>query len=325
MEKIIEVNHLTKKFQNFLAINDISFSIKKNSFVSVLGPNGAGKTTLLEILEGIQNPTSGEVKIFNREWQKGRNFLKKRIGLCLQETNFIEKLKVKETFELFASFHNVSKKRIEEVISKVFLNEKKNELVKNLSGGQKQRLAIGLAILHKPEILFLDEPTVGLDPEIRQSIWSLLLDLRLEYSLTVILTTHYMEEAEKLSDYIFLINKGKIISEGTLGEIYQKFNKNIKVEFDLNTDQEGIKKIENYSNSRRYFSFKIERDEIKKNLYRFTHEITNQLDLIKIIDEWFLFFKKNKIDFSYVEIHKPNLNDIFLEITGTSLNSEGSL
>ncbi|MFN3247293.1 MAG: ABC transporter ATP-binding protein [Leptonema sp. (in: bacteria)] len=176
MNPIIEVKNLKKRFKDFWALKGIDLEIPPGTFVSVLGPNGAGKTTLLEILEGLQKPTEGVVKLFQREWTKeNEKFLKQKIGLCLQETRFIDKLTVREIMMVFSSIYDVSKSRVDEVIDLLNLNDKKNTYTENLSGGQKQRLALAISILHEPELLFLDEPTTGLDPEARKNIWDVLL------------------------------------------------------------------------------------------------------------------------------------------------------
>ncbi len=180
-----------------------------------MGPNGAGKTTLVEMIEGIQKPDSGDITIMGKHWKGNEDELHRIIGLSLQETRFIDKLRVTETLQLFASFFNLGRERVNEIINIVGLEEKRKSYVVNLSGGQRQRLAIGIALINTPAILLLDEPTTGLDPNARREIWDILHRLKNESETSMILTTHYMEEAENLCDYIVIMDNGIILREGT--------------------------------------------------------------------------------------------------------------
>ncbi|GHT68450.1 ABC transporter ATP-binding protein [Bacteroidia bacterium] len=217
----IEVNNVFKSFKQVRAVNGISFHIRQGEFIGLLGPNGAGKTTLVEMMEGLKNPDSGEILIQGKNWKKHETELRKIIGLSLQETRFTEKLKVQETLLLFASFFNLDEKRVSEVVELTGLESKLTALVGTLSGGQRQRLALAVALLNKPQILFLDEPTTGLDPHSRLDLWHILKTLKDEGDTTLILTTHYMEEAESLCDYIIIIDEGKILKEGNLKELLE--------------------------------------------------------------------------------------------------------
>jgi ABC-2 type transport system ATP-binding protein len=217
----IEVNNVFKSFKQVRAVNGISFHIRQGEFVGLLGPNGAGKTTMVEMMEGLKNPDSGEILIQGKTWKKHEAKLREIIGLSLQETRFTEKLKVQETLLLFASFFKLDDRRANEVVELTGLESKRNALVGTLSGGQRQRLALAVALLNKPQILFLDEPTTGLDPHSRLDLWRILKTLKEEGNTTLILTTHYMEEAESLCDYIIIINEGKILREGKLEELLE--------------------------------------------------------------------------------------------------------
>jgi ABC-2 type transport system ATP-binding protein len=217
----IEVNNVFKSFKQVRAVNGITFHIRQGEFIGLLGPNGAGKTTLVEMMEGLKNPDSGEILIQGKNWKKQETDLRKIIGLSLQETRFTEKLKVQETLLLFASFFNLDEKRVSEVVELTGLESKLTALVGTLSGGQRQRLALAVALLNKPQILFLDEPTTGLDPHSRLDLWRILKTLKDEGDTTLILTTHYMEEAESLCDYIIIIDEGKILKEGNLKELLE--------------------------------------------------------------------------------------------------------
>jgi ABC-2 type transport system ATP-binding protein len=218
-ECVIEVRDVHKSFKDVKAVRGIDLSISRGQFVAILGPNGAGKTTLVEMIEGIQKPDRGEILITGKPWKGNEGELRNLIGLSLQETHFIDKLTVFETLRLFASFFALGKERVEEVIALVGLEEKRKAWVVNLSGGQRQRLALGIALLNNPAILLLDEPTTGLDPTARREIWSILMQLKAHEGTSMILTTHYMEEAERLCDRIVIIDHGTVLRQGTLAEL----------------------------------------------------------------------------------------------------------
>jgi ABC-2 type transport system ATP-binding protein len=218
-DPVIEVKNVVKSFKTVRAIRGIDLRIFQGQFVALLGPNGAGKTTLVEMIEGIQKPDRGEIFILGKKWRGNEDELRNVIGLSLQETRFIDKLTVRETVKLFASFFELGDARVEEIISVVGLEEKKKSYVVNLSSGQRQRLALGIALLNDPKILLLDEPTTGLDPNARREIWLILKELKERSQTSLILTTHYMEEAERLCDRIVIIDNGLILKEGTLEEL----------------------------------------------------------------------------------------------------------
>jgi ABC-2 type transport system ATP-binding protein len=216
---VIEVKEVWKSFKTVQAVKGINLNIPKGKYIALLGPNGAGKTTLVEMIEGIQKPDKGDITIMGKHWKGNEDELHRILGLSLQETRFIDKLRVTETLRLFAGFFNLGKKRVDEIIKIVGLEEKKKSYVVNLSGGQRQRLAIGIALINYPAILLLDEPTTGLDPNARREIWEILQNLKKDSETSMILTTHYMEEAEKLCDYIIIMDDGSILREGTLDQL----------------------------------------------------------------------------------------------------------
>jgi ABC-2 type transport system ATP-binding protein len=216
---VIEVKNVWKSFKTIQAVRGISLKIPKGQFTALLGPNGAGKTTLVEMIEGIQKPDEGEITIMGKHWKGNEDELHRIIGLSLQETRFIDKLRVSETLILFASFFNLGRERVDEIIKIVGLEEKRRSYVVNLSGGQRQRLAIGIALINTPAVLLLDEPTTGLDPNARREIWDILHGLKNMSETSMILTTHYMEEAENLCDYIVIMDNGIILREGTLDQL----------------------------------------------------------------------------------------------------------
>ncbi|MFL5731037.1 MAG: ABC transporter ATP-binding protein, partial [Cytophagaceae bacterium] len=233
-EEIIKISKVSKTFKDLKAVNELSLTIRSGEYVALLGPNGAGKTTLIEMIEGIQFPDQGEITIAGKNWSSHERELHNIIGLSLQETKFIDKLSVEETLNLFASFYKLGKPRTEEVLDLVNLQMKRKTFVVNLSGGQRQRLALGIALLNEPKILLLDEPTTGLDPTARREIWNILEKLRKEKGTTMILTTHYMEEAEYLCDRILIMDKGQFLAEGTLAELISKHGEGDVIEFGLN-------------------------------------------------------------------------------------------
>jgi ABC-2 type transport system ATP-binding protein len=216
---VIEVKDVHKSFKAVRAVRGVDLRIRQGEFVAILGPNGAGKTTLVEMIEGIQKPDRGEIAILGKKWKGHADELHSVIGLSLQETRFVDKLRVTETLRLFASFYQLGQDRVDEIVSIVGLEDKKKSYVVNLSGGQRQRLALGLSLLNRPKILLLDEPTTGLDPNARREIWAILRGLKKDSATSLILTTHYMEEAEQLCDTIVIMFEGKVLREGTLRDL----------------------------------------------------------------------------------------------------------
>lgn len=214
---IIKVEHLTKKYQDFIAINNLSFEVPKGIIFGILGPNGAGKTTTLEIIETIKPKTSGKVFVDGFDLDKNSAAIKNIIGVQLQSAGFYPNLNLIELIQLFSGLYNVKTNPME-VLSWVQLEEKAKAKYKELSGGQKQRFSVATTIIHKPKIVFLDEPTTGLDPHARRNLWELILGLK-NKGITVVLTTHYMEEAEYLCDQLIVMDHGEKIAEGSPEEL----------------------------------------------------------------------------------------------------------
>jgi ABC-2 type transport system ATP-binding protein len=213
----VVVRGLQKDYGKVEAVRGISFEIETGACFGLLGPNGAGKTTTVEILEGLLAATAGEVEVLGRHWSRDGREIRERLGVCLQETVLSEKLEVGETLALFRAFYREGRTP-EAVIDEVGLGEKRRARVGELSGGQKQRLAVACALVGDPELLFLDEPTTGLDPQSRRQVWDLVRDVKAR-GRTVLLTTHYMDEAEKLCDRIAVIDHGQFIAEETPREL----------------------------------------------------------------------------------------------------------
>jgi len=307
-EVVIDVQAVFKSFKKVKAVKGVDLQVRKGQFLALLGPNGAGKTTLVEMIEGIQKPDSGKIYIKGQTWQRHAESLHRIIGLSLQETRFIDKLNVRETLRLFTSFYELPLGRIDEIIDLTGLQEKSKSYVVNLSGGQRQRLALGIALLNQPEILLLDEPTTGLDPTARRDIWNILLGLREKCETSLILTTHYMEEAEQLCDYIVLIDKGQIISEGTLEQLLAREGDAKNIDFTLdgnlsNFDISGIAK-----------NTKVDWDQSKASGSMVLEDIESQLP------EFISLLKKQGVTLKNIECRRTTLNDLFLSLTGRTLN-----
>jgi ABC-2 type transport system ATP-binding protein len=213
----VAVRDLRKSYGALEAVRGISFAIRAGECFGLLGPNGAGKTTTVEILEGLLAPTSGDVEVLGRRWGRDDREIRERLGVCLQQTVLSERLEVGETVSLFRAFYRTGRPP-GDVIQDVGLQEKALSPVGKLSGGQKQRLAVACALVGDPELLFLDEPTTGLDPQSRRQVWDIVGGLR-KRGRTVVLTTHYMDEAERLCDRIAVLDHGRIIAEGTPREL----------------------------------------------------------------------------------------------------------
>ena len=211
----LRVANLRKAYKDVVAVDGIDLSVRTGECFGLLGPNGAGKTTTIEICEGLTEPDSGDVEILGRRWASDAQALRQRLGIQLQETQLADKLTVAETLRLFRSFFDRGPAP-EDVIALVQLEEKRAARVSDLSGGQKQRLALACALVGDPDLLFLDEPTTGLDPQARRQLWDLIEEFK-KAGRTILLTTHYMDEAERLCDELAIMDHGKVIARGTPG------------------------------------------------------------------------------------------------------------
>ncbi len=231
MPAAIQCRDLRKTYDGKVeAVRGLSLEIQGGECFGLLGPNGAGKTTTIEILEGLLAPTSGEVTILGYTWQKNSREVREWVGISLQETRLSEKLTVRETIELFASFYR-EPRSTEEVLDDLQLGEKADAFVGKLSGGQRQRLAVATALVGNPKILFLDEPTTGLDPQSRRQLWDIIRVFQ-RGGGTVLLTTHYMDEAERLCDRLAIVDHGQVIAEGTPSELIERLGGHHVVEFE---------------------------------------------------------------------------------------------
>jgi ABC-2 type transport system ATP-binding protein len=237
----IRVKDLRKEYPSRIgpvhAVNGIDLEINHGECFGLLGPNGAGKTTTVEIMEGLNRPTSGSVDILGLDWRSSELEIRERIGVTLQETRFPDKETVRETVALFRSFYKTGANP-DDVIELVSLESKADAFIEQLSGGQQQRLAVAVALVGDPEVLFLDEPTTGLDPQSRRQLWDVIRDFRAR-GRTIVLTTHYMDEAERLCDRVAIIDQGKIIAQGSPTELIARLGGDHIIEFALDGTGNG--------------------------------------------------------------------------------------
>lgn len=309
-EPVVHLHEVCKNFKDITAVNHLSLQISKGTFLALLGPNGAGKTTLVEMIEGLQQPDSGEIALFGKYWPGNEVFLHHQLGISLQETRFIDKLTVSETVRLFASFYGLQKDRMEEVISMTGLDDKKKSYTVNLSGGQRQRLALSIALLNKPSLLLLDEPTTGLDPGSRRELWHILLGLKKNFGTTLILTTHYMEEASFLCDEIVIMDHGRILAKGSLEQLLCEHDKGEIIEFSLQERPENLD-ISLGGNVR-----ESTWDSESRKGWLLVNEIVSS------IAPFMDYVNGNHLHLTSFECRKMTLEDLFISLTGRKLSDE---
>jgi ABC-2 type transport system ATP-binding protein len=242
MEAAIRIQGLVKKYDDVTAVNGLDLEVRRGECFGLLGPNGAGKTTTVEIMEGLTAPTAGTVEVLGKRWTDHGDELRGRIGVTLQETKLFEKLTVEETIRLFRSFYDPARALdVEAVLREMQLGEKRKSWVQKLSGGQRQRLAVALGVMGDPDVLFLDEPTTGLDPQSRRALWDTISALRAR-GKTVVLTTHYMDEAERLCDRVAIVDHGKLIAIGTPSELIDGIGGHhlVELETDVPLEPEAV-------------------------------------------------------------------------------------
>ncbi len=302
-EAAVSVRSLRKHYGQFEAVKGIDFAVREGEIFGLLGPNGAGKTTTVEILEGLRPRTSGEVAVLGFDPDGQKNRLKDRIGVCLQATNLPDKITVREAIGLFASFYSRTVAP-EGLLERLQLKEKRNTFYSRLSGGQKQRLALALAMVNDPQLLFLDEPTTGLDPQARLEIHALVQHMR-EENRTVLLTTHYIEEADRLCDRVAIVDEGRIIAIGTPKEIRARTLGLSVIEIHCEQPLEGTPCP---GDSDRF----VLSEDRKVLTAQCAHPGRVLVDLVKWIDQ-------QGIEVGDVHIKRPTLEDVFIELTGKSL------
>jgi ABC-2 type transport system ATP-binding protein len=301
-EYAIEVEKLTKRYGELLAVDDISFNVRKGEVFALLGPNGAGKTTTVEIIDTIRTPTSGKASILGMDVTKRKHEIVPRIGVLPQGFSSFDRITVRETIQYFSRLFCCRKTDVDGLIELVNLTDKAQEQYKNLSGGLMQRLGIAIALVNDPEVLFLDEPSTGLDPRARREVWKLLLGLK-NKGKTVFLTTHYMEEAEFLADTVAIISKGKIIAMGSPDALIES-NANYLVLTLKPVDEKAIEIV-------RTMGFEPVHDNHEDIKVRVEHMDDVQKILNTIKDGGALLLS--------LDVRKPNLEEVFLKLTGEAL------
>jgi ABC-2 type transport system ATP-binding protein len=301
----IQVEGLRKKYGDLEAVKGVDFAVRAGEVFGLLGPNGAGKTTTVEILEGLRARTAGRVAVLECDPEVQTRQLKDRVGVCLQATNLQEKIKVREAMELFASLYTRTVDSAQ-LLKRLQLWEKREAPYAQLSGGQKQRLALALALLNDPQVLFLDEPSAGLDPQARLEIHGLIQDLRAEQR-TILLTTHYIEEAEKLCDRVAIVDEGRIIAMGTPREIQEKTLANSSIELEC-AQPLAPEPLPKWTGAE-----KIALDE------RRTHITVTSSRPARTVVEMVKWLDERGIELADIRIKRPSLEDAFIELTGKSL------
>ena len=296
---IIEVYNLSKKYKDFEAVKGISFEVKKGEIFGILGPNGAGKTTTLEIIECLRRQTSGKCTVLGMDNLEKPFEIKKRIGVQLQASEYFNGLYLGELLRLFGGLYQ-EKVDASEILKLVALESKENSLVKELSGGQKQRFTIASALVHKPEVLFLDEPTTGLDPQARRNLWNLIKEFNTQ-GITIILTTHYMEEAEYLCDRVAIMDQGKILQIDPPNKLIENLSKIYKLSFFVSK-----------ALPENFFAGLSGISKLHQEFPKVTMEITSPEFLTKIIEK----LRNENIQYSLLNLRTASLEDVYLQLTG---------
>ncbi len=310
MKNIIEVKNLTKEYKNLIAVDDLSFEVKDGEILGLLGPNGSGKSTTINCILSLLNFSQGSIKIFGKDMKPNAYDIKKNIGVVFQDVAVFDELTVIDNIDYFCGLYikdkETRKKYIEEAINLVGLEEFKKFYPKQLSGGLLRRLNIACGIAHKPKLIFLDEPTVAVDPQSRNNILDGIKTLR-NNGATIVYTTHYMEEVEILCDRVIILDKGKIIASGTCDELKSLANIEEKVSVEVyNLDQKYIDSIKILKN--------VDAITYNNNILLISYKKgTNNLD--KLLD----YLKKEGIKYNRIYSERPTLNDVFLELTGKEL------
>ena len=304
-EHAIKVEKLTKRYGDLLAVNELSFNVRKGEVFALLGPNGAGKTTTVEIIDTIRKPTSGKVTLLGMDVTKKKHDIVPRIGVLPQGFSSFDRITVRETIQYFSRLFCCRNADVDRLIELVNLTDKAQEQYKNLSGGLQQRLGIAIALVNDPEVVFLDEPTTGLDPRARREVWNVLLGLK-EKGTTVFLTTHYMEEAEFLADTVAIISKGKIIAMGSPAALIES-NANYLALTLKPVDEKAIEIV-------RKMGFEPVQDNHKDIKVRVDH----MDDVQKILNA----IKDAGASLHSLDVRKPNLEEVFLKLTGEALRKD---
>ena len=303
----LRVSGLRKAYADVVAVDGLDLVVQSGECFGLLGPNGAGKTTTIEICEGLTEPDAGDVEVLGRRWDHDERALRERLGIQLQETQLAEKLTVDETIRLFRSFY-ARGRDVNEVIDVVQLREKRGSRVGKLSGGQKQRLALACAIVGDPELLFLDEPTTGLDPQSRRQLWDLIVELRAS-GRSIVLTTHYMDEAERLCDRVAIVDHGHVIALGSPRELIASLGAEAVVEFTVHDAPPGaitadlLRQLDGVKEAREHGG-------------RWTMEVTQ---LSRAVPALLAELSRRELTLGELATHSATLEDVFVSLTGRQL------
>jgi ABC-2 type transport system ATP-binding protein len=305
----VRVTNLKKAYKDVVAVDGIDLDVRAGQCFGLLGPNGAGKTTTIEICEGLTEPDSGDVEVLGLHWASDASRLRQRLGIQLQETQLSDKLTVAETLRLFRSFFDQGPSP-DEVIALVQLEEKRAARVSALSGGQKQRLALACALVGDPDLLFLDEPTTGLDPQARRQLWDLIEEFKLA-GRTILLTTHYMDEAERLCDQLAIMDHGKVIARGTPGELIASIGAEHLVELSTKgaaraLDLGRLKILDGVRDAR------VENDRLHIHASELHRAVPALIEELRLQD----------VPFTELSTHSATLEDVFVSLTGRHLRDE---
>ena len=307
--RALSVRNLRKRYKDVVAVDGIDLDVRTGECFGLLGPNGAGKTTTIEICEGLTAADSGDVEVLGLRWPSDARTLRQRLGIQLQETQLADKLTVAETLRLFRSFY-ASGPSVADLIALVRLDEKRDARIASLSGGQKQRLALACALVGDPDLLFLDEPTTGLDPQARRQVWDLIAEFK-SSGRTIVLTTHYMEEAERLCDRVAIVDHGKVIGLGSPAQLVASIGIDHLVEFTAGDhastlDVAALQRLDGVRTARATNgSVTIQAIELHRVLPALLEELRQQ-----------------SIPISELRTHSATLEDVFMSLTGRHLRDE---
>jgi ABC-2 type transport system ATP-binding protein len=303
---VIETHDLKKSYGSLLAVKGISFDVRSGEIFSMLGPNGAGKTTTIEILEGLRTKDSGEVSVLGLDpWKDGYE-LHKRIGVIPQGFRFFDKATPKEAINYYADLFGV-KTDAEQILQEVILQDSENNYFENLSGGQKQKMGLALSLVNNPELLFLDEPTTGLDPQARRAVWQVIKNLK-KAGRSILLTTHYLEEAEQLADRVAIMDHGLIIATGSPYEIEQRFGSQQRIKV------MGGRQLADYI--RKNSNFNVSYNDSTGEIEIAIQSKDDALRTIRLIEQ-------SGLDWRDLSTEKDSLEDIFIRLVG-SIDEEGT-
>jgi ABC-2 type transport system ATP-binding protein len=302
-EPIIQVEDLYKSYDAVEAVRGVSFAVEEGEVFGLLGPNGAGKTSCVEILEGLRTADRGKVRVCGLDPQTSGERFKEKIGAVLQATALPDKLRVKEAIDLFAQFYR-KRANTDDLLRRFQLDEKRNAFYSHLSGGQKQRLALAMALVNDPEVVFLDEPTAGLDPQVRREIYDIIEELK-SGKKTVLLTTHYIEEAERLCDRVAIVDHGRVIAQGTPRELKQRSAGQTRIEVRLARPlTDGILgRLEGVADCREFDGTYV------------LHSARPPQTIVALVKQ--LETENNELQ--SLEMFSPSLEDVFIEFTGRRL------